>query len=194
MQNILQEQTDIEEETVFDLDAILKDPSAPLVVPGISKFCSDSLGFESRFESGNLRKSIRVSLNEYNLLLTPDVNSAKHHQWFYFEVSKMKAGVPYTFNIINYEKANSQYNFGMQPLLFSSESARNGNPEWTRAGQDVLYYKNHYAKTLMAEDNYMTASFTVTFPYSDDICYLAYHFPYTYSQLLVSKVKFNSMV
>ena len=29
----------------------------------------------------------------------------------------------------------------------------------------------------------MTASFTITFPHDGDICYLAYHYPYTYSRL-----------
>lgn len=49
---------------------------------------------------------------EYDLLLNPDVNSSQHHQWFYFEVSAMKSAIPYCFNIINCEKANSQFNFG----------------------------------------------------------------------------------
>ena len=29
----------------------------------------------------------------------------------------------------------------------------------------------------------MTASFTITFPHEGDVCYLAYHYPYTYSRL-----------
>ena len=72
----------------------------------------EGLRFESRFESGNLRKVIQTGKHEFDLILTPDVNSSKHHQWFYFEVSNMRAGVNYTFNIINYEKTNSQFNFG----------------------------------------------------------------------------------
>ena len=40
----------------------------------------------------------------------------------------MKGGqhYPYIFNIINYEKANSQFNFGMQPVLFSVKEALQG--------------------------------------------------------------------
>ena len=123
MQNILQEQTDFHEETVYDLDALVKVAADPQQDGGEAAegqrqgVNNDGLQFESRFESGNLRKAIRTSAFEYNLLLTPDVNSAKHHQWFYFEVSKMKARLPYTFNIINYEKANSQYNFGKFGLI-----------------------------------------------------------------------------
>lgn len=54
----------------------------------------------------------KVGPLEYDLILMPDVNSSKHHQWFYFEVSNMKADLPYTFNIINCEKQNSQFNYG----------------------------------------------------------------------------------
>jgi len=49
---------------------------------------------------------------EYDLVLSPDINTNNHHQWFYFEVGGMEAGVPYRFNIINCEKGNSQFNFG----------------------------------------------------------------------------------
>ncbi len=45
------------------------------------------LHFESRFESGNLRKAIRIRDREYNLILSPDVNSRQQHQWFYFQVN-----------------------------------------------------------------------------------------------------------
>ena len=70
--------------------------------------------FSNRFESGNLRKAIRTGEKEYDLVLTPDCNTSNYHQWFYFEVSGMEAGSgqKYIFNIINYEKANSQYNYG----------------------------------------------------------------------------------
>lgn len=145
-----------------------------------------SLRFESRFESGNLRKAIHIGGRQYNLILTPDVNSDKHHQWFYFQVSHMKGGdhYPYTFNIINYEKANSQFNFGMQPVMFSVKEALEGRPHWRRVGADICYYRNNFSKSSQINgDNYMTASFTITFPHDGDVCYLAYHYPYTYSRL-----------
>lgn len=50
---------------------------------------------------------------EYDLIMNADVNSSQHHQWFYFEVRDMKSAVPYRFNIINCEKLNSQFNYGM---------------------------------------------------------------------------------
>jgi hypothetical protein len=40
----------------------------------------------------------------------------KSEKLIFFQVSNMVGGVtsPYTINIINYEKANSQFNFGEQ--------------------------------------------------------------------------------
>ena len=48
-----------------------------------------TLNFESRFECGNLRKAIHVGGRQYDLILSPDINSDKHHQWFYFQVKKI---------------------------------------------------------------------------------------------------------
>lgn len=49
---------------------------------------------------------------EYDLVLNSDINSNHYHQWFYFEVSGMRVGTSYRFNIINCEKSNSQFNYG----------------------------------------------------------------------------------
>lgn len=98
----------------------------------------------------------------------------------------MKGGehYPYFFNIINYEKANSQFNFGMQPVMFSVKEAMAGRPYWRRVGEDIAYFRNNFSKSSQINgDNYMTASLTITFPHDGDICYLAYHYPYTYSRL-----------
>ncbi|EFN61849.1 Cytosolic carboxypeptidase 1 [Camponotus floridanus] len=151
------------------------------------------LQFESRFESGNLRKAIQIGPREYDLILTPDVNSASRHQWFYFEVSGMEADVPYTFNIINCEKANSQFNFGMKPILFSVMEAQCGRPGWVRTGVDICYYRNCYQRPARGK-TYLTTSFTVTFPHTHDVCYLAYHFPYTYSRLITNIWKWTRSV
>lgn len=95
----------------------------------------------------------------------------------------MEKNIPYTFNIINCEKANSQFNFGMKPILFSVKESQLGRPGWVRIGTDICYYRNCYRKPCRGK-NYLTTSFTVTFPHSYDVCYVAYHFPYTYSQLM----------
>ncbi|XP_039276084.1 cytosolic carboxypeptidase 1 [Nilaparvata lugens] len=153
---------------------------------GVAELNVNSLKFESRFESGNLRKAIQVGPREYDLIMMPDVNSSHHHNWFYFEVSNMDNCSPYTLNIINCDKPNSQFNFGMRPLLFSVKEAVQNRPIWMRAGTDICYFKNAYScpgKTKKKK-TFQTISFTIQFPHSLDVCYIAYHFPYTYSKLM----------
>ncbi|XP_069415385.1 cytosolic carboxypeptidase 4 [Ovis canadensis] len=150
---------------------------------------SDCLQFFSAFESGNLRKAIQVREFEYDLLVNADVNSTQHQQWFYFKVSGTRAAVPYRFNIINCEKPNSQFNYGMQLTLYSVKEALLGRPTWVRTGYDICYYKNHYRQRTAGAGAasgkcYYTLTFAVTFPHAEDACYLAYHYPYTYSALM----------
>ncbi|XP_070763219.1 cytosolic carboxypeptidase 4-like [Enoplosus armatus] len=163
---------DIINQVVFDLeDGSLQCPS-------------DSLRFFSKFECGNLRKAIQVRRNEYDLILNADVNCSQHSQWFYFEVSNMVADVPYRFNVINCEKSNSQFNYGMQPVLYSVREALEGRPHWARTGTEVCYFRNHFCPAWgRRRTNFYTLTFTITFKHSEDVCYLAYHYPYTYSAL-----------
>ncbi|KAJ8412935.1 hypothetical protein AAFF_G00105170 [Aldrovandia affinis] len=166
---------DVIDQVVFDLE----DPSPP----GLQEH-PDSLHFFSKFECGNLRKAVRVRNQEYDLILNADVNCSQHLQWFYFEVSGMSASVPYRFNIINCEKANSQFNYGMQPVLYSVREALQGRGHWVRVGSEICYYRNHFRPSGQQKGpSYYTLSFSVTFRHSDDVCYLAYHYPYTYSAL-----------
>lgn len=132
----------------------------------------------------------QVGPREYDLILMPDVNSKEHCTWFYFEVSNMDANIPYVFNIINCEKANSQFNYGMKPLLYSVQEAVSKNRGWVREGSDICYFRNAYpcSGKKQKKRTYLTATFTIKFPHSLDVCYLAYHYPYTYSQLLVSEI------
>ncbi|XP_008067601.1 cytosolic carboxypeptidase 4-like [Carlito syrichta] len=150
---------------------------------------SNCLQFFSKFESGNLRKVIQVREFEYDLLVNADVNSTQHQQWFFFKVSGMQATIPYRFNIINCEKPNSQFNYGMQPTLYSVKEALLGRPTWIRTGYEICYYKNHYRQSAAATGGasgkcYYTLTFAVTFPHNEDVCYLAYHYPYTYTALM----------
>ncbi|XP_041974997.1 cytosolic carboxypeptidase 1-like isoform X2 [Aricia agestis] len=161
----------------------------------VNTFCP-RLSFESRFESGNLRKAIQVGQREYELILMPDVNSNKRHQWFYFEVRNMQPGRPYVFNIINCEKSDSQFNFGMKPLLYSVKEAVLGRPGWVRAGSDICYYRNSYhsANQKNYSKCYLTVTFTIDFPHANDVCYLAYHFPYTYSLMMTQLWQWSSQL
>lgn len=53
-----------------------------------------------------------------------------------------------------------------------------------------LSFRNHYRQRTAAtggasEKCFYTLTFVVTFPHNEDACYLAYHYPYTYTALLV---------
>lgn len=51
-----------------------------------------TLIFESRFESGNLLAAIKITDNEYDLVLQNDINTNGHTQWFFFRVGNMIKG------------------------------------------------------------------------------------------------------
>ena len=134
--------------------------------------------------------NLQVRQYEYDLILNPDINTNHHHQWFYFEVSQMEAGVKYRFNIVNYEKVNSQFNFGMRPVMYSVVEAMNGRPHWVRAGSEICYYKNHFVRSSQTTGGvrgktYFTGTFTIMFKHERDICYIAYHYPYPYTTMMV---------
>jgi len=45
---------------------------------------------------------LKVSDNEYNLLMQNDINTQGHTQWFYFRVQNARKGQTVKMNIINY--------------------------------------------------------------------------------------------
>lgn len=87
------------------------DPVVPVPVPQFSRstvggskaqptahpnaFEPDDLIFESRFESGNLGRAIKITPTYYELYLRPDMYTNRHTQWFYFRVKNTKAKTVY---------------------------------------------------------------------------------------------------
>ena len=118
--------------------------------------------FESRFESGNLARAIRVTDTYYELRLRPDLYTSRHCQWFYFRVQNMKAEVTncsincsalprlfrvqveYRFSFVNFGKPDSQYSVGMKPVLYSELEASKSGTGWMRAGTDMTYFKVYF--------------------------------------------------
>ena len=115
----------------------------------------------------------------------------------------MVKGEVYRFNIINCEKTDSQFNYGMQPVVYSEREAGEGRPGWSRAGSMITYYKNNFYTEGEGEGGKegrgsgrkgegkrlcccFTLSFSLSFPHSNDNCYVAYHYPYSFSMLMVS--------
>lgn len=106
---------------------------------------SDSLVFDSHFESGNLHSAFRVFTEEskpqnsrhiYDLYMHNDLYTSGHTQWFYFSVSNVRVGEEVTFYIKNFAKADSLFNCGMRPLVYSKKSGKG----WLRCGSNIAYF------------------------------------------------------
>ncbi|XP_053256468.1 cytosolic carboxypeptidase 2 isoform X7 [Podarcis raffonei] len=138
-----------------------------------------TLLFESRFESGNLQKAVRVGKYEYELTLRTDLYTSKYTQWYYFRVQNTRKDVTYRFTIVNLMKAKSLYSVGMKPLLYSEKDAESHGIGWRREGSNIKYYKYNTedGQTLYC------LTWTFRFPHSHDTCYFAHFYPYTYTDL-----------
>ncbi len=104
-------------------------------------------------------------------------------QWFFFSVQGMQPGETYTFNIVNQDKPNSQFNFGMQPVIWSAAAAAAKMPGWRRQGENIAYFRNSLSTAVNKQ--LFTVSFSIKgSPYgADDTVFVAYHYPYTYTDL-----------
>ena len=140
-----------------------------------------TLVFESRFESGNLRRAIQVYADEYDLILRPDINTRGHTQWFYFSIANTRAGKKYKLNIINLVKRESLFQNGMRVLVHSRSAARNRGVGWRRAGTSICYYQNNIRRRNGAY--YYTLTFTIEADHDNDLVHVAYCYPYTYTDL-----------
>uniref|UniRef100_A0A675B3V6 Peptidase M14 domain-containing protein n=1 Tax=Anopheles darlingi TaxID=43151 RepID=A0A675B3V6_ANODA len=160
----------------------------------------DDLVFESRFESGNLGRAIKITPTYYELYLRPDMYTNRHTQWFYFQVKNTKAKVVYRFSIINLTKPDSLYKEGMRPLMYSTTDAECNQVGWRRCGDNIAYFRNedssngynyshyHHRPADDDEEEYIgtssfTLSFNIEFRYDGDTVYFAHSYPYTYSDL-----------
>ncbi|XP_053575661.1 cytosolic carboxypeptidase 3 [Bombina bombina] len=141
---------------------------------------SNTLIFESRFESGNLQKAVQVGNYEYELTLRTDLYTQRHTQWYYFRVKNTRTGVPYRFTIINFMKPSSLYSHGMRPLMYSEMNAKTNHIGWHRIGKEIKYFKNNFGQN---GQQYYSLSWTFEFPHNGDTCYFAHCYSYTYSNL-----------
>jgi len=105
-----------------------------------------TLVFESRFESGNLLSAIKVSENEYDLVLQNDINTNGNTQWYFFRCSNTTKGQKVKFNFLNLAKPDSLYNYGMKILCFSNGKKEDQGVGWHRVGESINYHPNSYKR------------------------------------------------
>lgn len=142
-----------------------------------------TLVFESRFESGNLRRAVQVYEFEYDLVLNPDYNTKSHTQWYHFRVGNTRKGPSYRFNVLNMQKPTSVYNDGMRPLQYSSIRAAIHGEGWVRCGTNIAYYQNGVRRKDKGGCSYYTLTWTVTFEHDCDLVYFSHCYPYSYTDL-----------
>ncbi|NWS74582.1 CBPC2 carboxypeptidase, partial [Crotophaga sulcirostris] len=152
----------------------LSSPAAMLAGPE-----DTTLLFESRFESGNLQRAVKVGPFEYVLTLRPDLYTTKHTQWFYFRVQNTRKDQLYRFTIANLAKPKSLYGMGMRPLFYSQRDAQSCGIGWRRVGDDIQYYRGSGGEKPAV----FRLSWTFHFPHDTDTCFFAHCYPYTYSEL-----------
>mmetsp|Transcript_20166 Transcript_20166/g.37533 ORF Transcript_20166/g.37533 Transcript_20166/m.37533 type:complete len:868 (+) Transcript_20166:1967-4570(+) len=154
---------------------------------------SDELIFDSRFESGNLDRVVKIKPDEYDLYMRADANTRGHNQWYFFKVSNKR---PQTvkFTIVNFTKSDSLYSQGMQPCVYSKKACASGlSRGWHRAGEHVNYSYSKISRFSAKNRTYWQMSFTYFFQHEDDEVFFAYSIPYTFTRLtqLIQEFKRN---
>ncbi len=74
---------------------------------------------------------------EYDLVMTPDLVTQRHTQWYFFKVMGAQSRVEYTFRILNFLKPMSLYKQGMKVLFYSLKLAKKTGYGWVRVGTDI---------------------------------------------------------
>lgn len=171
----------------------------------------NTLIFESRFESGNLRRAVKINDFEYDLFLKNDYGTQGYTQWFYFRVQNTRKDKTYRFNIVNLMKPDSNYNQGMKPLIYSVKEAETKKIGWKRDGFNIAYYQSSRKKkngpipnvtsasissASTASSNYgnlkpdggygplyYALTFEIKFAHDNDTVFFAHCYPYTYTDL-----------
>ncbi|CAG9326951.1 unnamed protein product [Blepharisma stoltei] len=142
-----------------------------------------TLIFDSKFESGNLDKVIKLSDFEYKLFIRSDTETSRHNHWYYFSVKNFRP-ITVTFRIENMLKRDPLYRAGMKPLVWSTILYETEEKEWYRGCYDISYEKNEDYAPEYLDHSYYCLSFKYNFQYTNDLVYFAYAYPYTYTDLL----------
>ena len=148
------------------------------LLPCISKE-DTTLRFDSRFESGNLNKVYKINEFSYHLILEYDSDGSC--QWFYFQIRNVRSNQKYKFYISGFHKEKSIFSSGHKCFMYSRKKSLLENISWYRCGEEYSFSVTSRSKSKKKRS---TVQFETTFPYDDDICYLSYAIPYTYSDLL----------
>lgn len=143
---------------------------------------TESLEFESKFESGNLQLAYQTAPNTYQLFLHNDTNTTGYTQWFFFRVSNGKRDQKVTFEIMNLLRKKTKYCYGIKIWIFSTKNNKINKTGWYHTNDRVEYSRNNLYRLQKGKRIfYSTLSFDYVFEYDDDEVYFANCIPYTYT-------------
>ena len=71
----------------------------------------------------------------------------------------------------------------MKISLYSQIKSEKEHIGWYRDGRNISYYANGIRKNEISNKSLFTLSFTIDFQYDNDIVFMAYSYPYTYTNL-----------
>ena len=113
----------------------------------------------------------------------------------------MEPNIDYVFNIVNFTKSDSLFNYGMRPVLYSvienggirpnqlyltaqkeKQKQKDGKCGWYRYGKNVKYIKSKVQREGVVKSYYIL-SFTINWKNANDTIYLAHSFPYTCTRI-----------
>jgi cytosolic carboxypeptidase protein 2/3 len=118
------------------------------------------------------------------LLMQNDINTYGYTQWFYFRVMNTTAGQTVKFNILNYTKPDSMFNYGMKVSVHSEKRASQEKVGWTRECTNIMYFQNGIRKDVTYYSRqYYSLTFTYKFEHDADSVCFAYSVPYSYTDL-----------
>lgn len=135
--------------------------------------------FDSKFESGNLRKAIKMTDYEYNLIISSDTNCIGQNHWYYFSVINPRK-TTINFNILNMLKYDDLYKTGLKPAVYSTKYFAKTGVKWHRDCNNIVYKPNN---DYIPGRKYYMLSFSYDFRFNDDKVFFAYSIPYTYQEL-----------
>ncbi|KAJ3145766.1 Cytosolic carboxypeptidase 1, partial [Irineochytrium annulatum] len=132
------------------------------------------LQFESRFESGNLQMAIKASDTEYDLMLQTDIGSfpGKHNQVSISDIFTKESDLLNHYRKPIVPKRGPSPPSRPAPTTANSTRSSTNNPATTAA-----------CPSSLSTSTYSTLSFTLSTTAANDVLYVAYHYPYTATDL-----------
>ena len=90
-------------------------------------------------------------------------------------MTNTRANQKVKFNILNYSKQDSLFNYGMKVSIYSERQAETQKVGWHKGGEDISYSSNDIRKDVTYSwKTFYTASWSYRFKYAGDAVFFAY--------------------